>query len=226
MKNDLMEYSQRKTYKNRVDIGFDSLKEKWQSAKSCFTDDKLVINGHPVMESWEEEYMEVLANIATSNGGLVLEVGYGMGISAKNIQQSSIDKHIIIEANAEVFKRAQEFAMNSNCQVDVIFGFWEDITKNIANESLSGILFDTYPLVEEDLHRNHFSFFKEAHRMLKNNGILTYYSDEIQEFSALHLQYLHEAGFIKIKSELCRVNPPTDCKYWNSQTILAPIIVK
>ena len=56
-------------------------KELWDSAEANFSDnnDSLEIFGNPVMESWEEPYMEELANIATMNNGKVLEIGCGAG---------------------------------------------------------------------------------------------------------------------------------------------------
>jgi guanidinoacetate N-methyltransferase len=38
----------------------------------------LSIMNHSAMEAWEDDYMEALAEIATSNGGRVLEIGFGM----------------------------------------------------------------------------------------------------------------------------------------------------
>ena len=73
---------------------------------------------------------------------------------------------------------------------------------------------------------NHFSFFKHAHRILKSGGVLTYYSDEIDNFSDEHLGELKKAGFKKNSGLTCSVSPPSDCQYWRSDTILAPIIRK
>ncbi len=105
-------------------------------------------------------------------------------------------------------------------------GFWEDCIAEIPSESIDGILFDTYPLDAEEIHTNHFSFFSEAFRVLKPEGILTYYSDEIDHFSDEHLQKLRDAGFSDIDCKICSVSPPANCEYWNSNTILAPIITK
>ena len=40
---------------------------------------KLNIMDHPVVDDWDEPYMAKLASVATRNGGIVLEIGFGLG---------------------------------------------------------------------------------------------------------------------------------------------------
>jgi guanidinoacetate N-methyltransferase len=214
------------TFQERLKIGFNEVSKKWQSARADFTENKLTICGHPVMERWEDNYMRMLAEIATRNGGIILEVGYGLGISAFYIQNHQIKKHIIIEANQAVYEKAREFSEQSNYEIELILGFWENTIFKLKDESIDGILFDTYPLEIKEVHCNHFDFFNEAYRLLKPKGVLTYYSDEINNFSEQHVGFLKNAGFTDIQSKICRVSPPADCQYWRSNTILAPIIIK
>lgn len=213
------------TVRTRTEIGFDE-RDAWRDASATFTDHTLTIQGHPVMEDWEEGYMKRLAHICAAQGGTVLEVGFGMGISARHIQRHPIDRHIVIEANWDVFEQLVAFAKSAAHPVSPLFGFWEDTTALLPDASVSGILFDTYPLTEEEIHRNHFPFFKEAHRLLRPGGVLTYYSDEIDSFSPQHRALLEEAGFSDIQGETFPVTPPADCQYWKSATILAPIVRK
>ena len=178
------------------------------------------------MEAWEDSYMKKLAEVATSRHGVVLEVGFGMGISAGYVQNGDIEKHIIIEANKNVFDKAGNFLAQAKIPVELILGFWEDVIKKISEATIDGILFDTYPLSQEEIHKNHFYFFDEAYRILKPGGVFTYYSDEIDRFSPGHMAALQKAGFNKISSEICQVNPPANCQYWKSSTILVPIVNK
>ena len=215
------------TEKNRVKIGFRA-KQVWKTAPAVFTKHFLKILGHPVMEDWEIPYMKRLAHIATMNGGTVLEVGFGMGISARFIQQADIKRHIIIDMNHQVADRARDFSLKAKHKVVVLEGLWEEVIDQIPDNSLDGILFDTYPLTKAEIHRNHFAFFRAAFRKLKKDGVLTYYSDEIKSFHPAHIKKLLHAGFkeANISSQVVKVIPPKDCEYWKSSTILAPIVKK
>ena len=37
---------------------------------------------------------------------------------------------------------------------------------------------------------------------------------------------IYSAGFSKIQSRICKINPPASCLYWNNKSILVPIIFK
>jgi guanidinoacetate N-methyltransferase len=218
------------TVLSRKKIGFPNRRELWNRAKAAFDDHTLRIAGHPVMEDWEADYMDMLADIASSQGGLVLELGFGMGISARAIQKRKIKAHYVIECHPDVAKKCVEDFREEigTGRLHLLTGFWQDITPLLADKSFDGILFDTYPLSEEEIHSNHFWFFKEASRLLKPNGVLTYYSDEATNYSQMHLDKLIEAGFKRddIQSKICRVNPPPDCEYWQDNTLMAPVIRK
>jgi len=200
-------------------------KSKWKTENIVMTENKLEIFGHPVMESWEEPYMKKLAEIATSKNGKILEVGFGLGISAKHIQQNIISEHHIIEANNFVYEKLLIFAENANHRVFSYLGFWEDIVKNMQDESFDGILFDTYPIVESELHTARFDFFNQAYRLLKKGGVFTHYSGEI-EFTTEYISNLKNAGFTDFSGELITITPSSNCLYWDEKQILAPKIIK
>lgn len=217
-----------KKYKETEDKEINFKKEDWKAAPATFTDHDLKIFGCAVMEDWETPYMEDLAKVACLKGGTILELGFGMAISAGFIQKENIKKHIIIEANKKVADKAREFAKKAKHKVEVLEGFWEDVIGKVPDESVDGILFDTYPLTDKELYQNHFNFFPFAFRKLKKGGIFTYYSDEVKTFGRVHLQVLEKAGFKKenINSRVCRISPPKDCEYWKDDTMLTPIIKK
>ncbi len=188
---------------------------------------KKIVN--QIMQSWETSYMKHLAKIATSRGGDVLEVGFGMGISAGFIQQSKkIKTHTVIECHPLMIKSAKaKFADAIKAKRFILKeGFWEDVSKKMPAKSFDGIFFDSCPLDKEVEFFQFFPFFKEAARLLKDDGIFTYFSDEATTISKPHKDLLIKAGFKNIKFEVSKVKPPKTCTYWKHNTIVAPIVKK
>ncbi|MBU3964501.1 class I SAM-dependent methyltransferase [Patescibacteria group bacterium] len=214
--------SNKKEYNN-------SLRKSWIKQKAKFTKEELLIKNFQVMQSWEDNYMKLLAEISTQKGGHILELGFGLGISAGYIQKSKrIKSHTIIECHPDVINIATKKLKQEiiNGRVVLLNGFWETITPMLKDKLFDGILFDTSPLDKETHFFHFFPFFKEAYRLLKNGGIFTYFSDEAKELSKIHRKKLNSAGFKDINYKICPVNPPQNCRYWTENTIIAPVITK
>ncbi|MCP3959042.1 MAG: class I SAM-dependent methyltransferase [bacterium] len=211
-------------------------REQWGQAAARFddADASLKILGKPVMERWEEPFMGKLASIACSNGGRVLEVGFGLGISASFVQRHPIDEHVIIEANAEVFERLLEFQRAAKVDVSPHRGLWEDVVDDLPSGGFDGILYDTYPLAEDDLHVHQFRFVERALGLLKPGGVMTYcnltswgnlkgrYPDDEELFEATQRPHLEQQGWSEIGFEIFRIDPPEDCEYYAFPTVIAP----
>lgn len=204
--------------------------EYWGNAPAVYDDHTLKIAGRDVMEDWEQGYMDRLAAVASSGGGAVLELGFGMGISARAIQSHGVESHTVIECHPDVLQRCiadfrNEIAAN---RLHVYSGFWQNVTPTLADGTFDGILFDTYPLHDKEYIGPHKFFFEEAHRLLKVGGVLTYYSDEATAIEDDHLERLVTAGFKEedVAVELCPVSPPEGCEYWHEDTIVVPVVRK
>lgn len=219
-----------KTTAARISAGFPPEPYLWNVSPAEYDRHKLRIAGQPVMEDWEASYMAALARVATAQGGHVLELGYGLGLSARAIQAASIERHVVIECHPDVLSRCLADCRDeiARGRLHLLSGFWQDVAPLLGSETFDGILFDTYPLSAAELHRNHFAFFPEAYRLLRPGGVLTYYSDEAEGFSPEHLAALRAAGFGEddIGGEVCAVSPPEDCDYWCAPTLLVPIVSK
>jgi len=201
--------------------------EIWKKAEIDINDDYLKILGHPVMESWETPYMHKLAEIASSNGGRVLEVGFGMSISARAIASHPINEHHIIEANEQVQERADKFAAVPKPHQTVVHrGFSWDVAPNLEAHSFDGILYDTYPLSAGAVNKHQQGFFEDAAKLLKPGGIFTYFCNEPEAISEEEEEMLRGLGFISVNSVKFAVETPDDCQYWRAKTIVAPICIR
>jgi len=98
-----------------------------------------------VMHEWEHPLMKAKADWVCQNGGNILELGFGMGISASYIQEHKINSHTICENNPEVLERLREWAKDKP-NVIVLEGDWYDNVPQMHR--YDGILMDTY----NDMH--------------------------------------------------------------------------
>ncbi|HST49831.1 class I SAM-dependent methyltransferase [Jatrophihabitans sp.] len=205
-------------------------KDRWGNLPVSYDEHNLKISQYHVMADWERPYMERLAEIATSRGGTVLEVGYGMGIAASALQARNVDLHLVIECHPDVIARcvsAHRTALASG-SMHLLTGYWQDVTPLLAAASIDGILFDTFPVSAQEWVGTHMFFFEEAYRLLKPGGVLTYFSSEPTTLGEPHLERLEQAGFERgnISFEVCPVQQSEDSKYWDASSIVAPIVVK
>lgn len=163
----------------------------------------LEIGGEPVMDEFEKGYIQLLGANAAKYGGAVVEVGFGMGISAQAIQQELLKHqekgedvvHIVIEYNHEVAEKAREWGKRQNVPVIVLEGDWKDEIKKIPDGILTGALADPYPLDSSEKHEDAARTATEVHKKLRPGGVMTYYSDSQYCLSEGHSQIAQDAGF-------------------------------
>ena len=209
-------------------------RSQWATASADLTQDSLKIFGNPVMKRWETPFMEQLAKVATEKGGRILEVGFGLGISATAVQSHSIEEHHIVEANEDVYQSLLQFAKTSNKPVIGYLGTWETVISQFSDNFFDGILYDTYPLSDKEQHVHHFNFLREAKRILKPDGIMTYcnltswgrlmtnYNSVSEMVSTTQVPSIEECGFLTPSWDVFNVHPDLSCQYYQHNQ--APVI--
>lgn len=99
-------------------------------------------SGYQTMMEWERPYMKAIIDRLAPTGD-VLEVGFGMGYSADEIQKHNISSHTIIEGDPNVLKKLKKWARKQKHKVIIIEGMWQDKLNSLGK--FDSIFFDDAP---------------------------------------------------------------------------------
>jgi spermidine synthase len=194
----------------------------WQSQPLTFTEQGLEVGHFQVMQYWEAPIMQQLAAFATRRRGRVLEVGFGLGISADFAISLGCTEYVIVEAHPLIAATAREWAARQTTTVTVVDGFWQDRIHQLG--AFDGIIFDTFPLHEGEQSKNHFPFIPVARTLLSPGGFFTYYSDETRDFRSEHLRLIFENfNCVELACVDNLVVPPS-CRYWKDDHMVIPCL--
>ena len=126
-------------------------------------------NEHQVMMEWEKPYMEACINKLQPKGN-VLEVGFGMGYSATQIQKFKPKSYTIIECDQTVLKKCKEWAKNYD-NVTIIESTWQEAVATKKLKVYDEIFFDDQPLQANE------GMAQESSRMKLFMQLLTEYKN-------------------------------------------------
>ena len=130
-----------------------------------------------IMMDWEHPIMSASAAYITENGGDILEIGFGMGISAGYIQSHSISSHTIIEPHPQMVEKAVEWS-NGKSNVTIISQSWADVTGSLG--TYDGIFYDTS---YDDKHNLFSSSLSELTKTGTKLSVFNSYSTKTNDYN-------------------------------------------
>lgn len=156
------------------------------------------LSDEEIMEDWQLPLMEAMATIAARAGGDVLEIGFGRGVSAGLMQRLGVRSHTIVECNPHVLDRFERWRETlPDRDIRVVPGLWQDVIGALGE--FDAVFFHTYALDEDEaieLLSNSVTlaagFFPTAAAHLRQGGVFTYLSNEIDSLSRAHQRLLFE----------------------------------
>jgi spermidine synthase len=156
----------------------------FKNHKLKFYENKIldIETGFEVMMSWEKNLMKEHAKIACHNQGDVLEIGFGMGISATEIQKLKPKSHTIVEPHPQILEKLYEWAKEKE-NVIIVEGEW--LKKIHQLKKYDGILFD--PHLDDDCMK----ILDHSSNLIKPNGKITFWNylskpENIYNFNATY----------------------------------------
>ena len=120
-----------------------------------------------VMMDWEDPLMSASAAYICEEGGDILEIGFGMGISATYIQSHTINSHTIIENHPDMIPKAQAWAADKS-NVTIVEGSWFDVKDTLS--TYDGLFMDTFG--DQDMDK----FSSSLSSLMKVGGKATWWN--------------------------------------------------
>lgn len=157
-----------------------------------------------VAMSWEDDPMREHANYVCTNGGDILEIGFGMGTSAEHIQANNPNSHIIIENHPDIIAKALEWAADKP-NVTVVQKSWYDALPELA--TYDGVFYYAY------CDENTFRFEEALPGLVKPGGLATWWNIKDSAESIFN--------FDGITYQEITVTPPEN-SYFNSSVYYLP----
>ncbi len=104
-----------------------------------------------VMMEWEDDYMKACVNeLKIGRNDNVLEIGFGMGLSATAIQEKSPKSHTIIECDEDIIQQIEKWKRKIKTDnVVVIENTWQNVLlekKELSSNQYDCVFFDDFPL--------------------------------------------------------------------------------
>ena len=109
------------------------------------------------------DYENAVADFITYKDAVILEIGYGMGLSASQIHANNPAKHVIIENYKEVYDNAVKWAEDKD-NVEVIFGDYKEVIKTL-NYKFDGI----YHSADKEMRGYLFNFKNDIKDLCNEN---------------------------------------------------------
>ena len=101
---------------------------------------------HQVMMEWEKPYMKACIDQLQPKGH-VLEIGFGMGYSATQIQSYKPKSHTIVECHPVAIEKAKKWAEQYQ-NITIVENTWQEALLGLGE--FDEIFFDDYPILTED----------------------------------------------------------------------------
>jgi predicted O-methyltransferase YrrM len=184
---------------------------------------------HQIMMEWEKPYMEKSIEILNPFGK-VLEIGFGMGYSARKICSfKNVSEYYVIECSPAVWEVFDKFKEEQNkvrndLVIKLIKGRWQDMLSTI--DIYDCIYFDDYILDEDPLaHLNSYTRFNTfLYNVLKSH---TKKGSRISCYSgSKNYEIFNTVNCISINVTEYPIEIPKNCNYARGDKMYIPIFTK
>jgi hypothetical protein len=186
---------------------------------------------HQIMMEWEKPYMEKSIELLNPFGK-VLEIGFGLGYSARKICSfKNVKEYSVIECMPIVWEKFEEFKTEQqiarpDLKINLIKGRWEDVLQ--TTETFDSIYFDDYVLNSDmDVGSRRITHNRGSHFLQKVLQNHTRIGSRISFYSTTNIIEMYKnISCIHVECSEHKIEIPSDCKYAKGDKMYIPIITK
>ena len=186
---------------------------------------------HQIMMEWEKPYMEKSIELLNPFGK-VLEIGFGLGYSARKICSfKNVKEYSVIECMPIVWEKFEEFKTEQqiarpDLKINLIKGRWEDVLQ--TTETFDSIYFDDYVLNSDmDIGSRRMVHDRLSHFLQKVLQKHTRIGSRISFYSTVNIIEMYKnISCIHVECSEYKIEIPSDCKYAKGDKMYIPVITK
>lgn len=146
----------------------DPQRKDYLATEAVYTGDSLRIGDDYVMHEWERPLIRRLVeDLKLTPDDRLLEIGFGMGISASILQEFGPVSHTIIEPHPQVLAQAERWKC-SRTNIELHLGYWQQLEP--ATQRYSAIFFDPFADDMAAVDDENLRFLKFAAQSLLTEG--------------------------------------------------------
>jgi len=153
----------------------EQFKQEYLNGQVFMTGTLQRVNGIVVMDSAEEKYIkkgvEKLYNKFSPSS--VLELGFGLGLTADKFQELGIDRHVIVEAHPIIYQQALEWKEKyPDSDIEIIQAFSQEFETeekfDLVYDDRSDFFYKTPPQDYIEYNQEMFKWIKEGGKLAGN----------------------------------------------------------
>ena len=120
----------------------DPQRKDYLATEAVYTGDSLRIGDEYVMHEWERPLIRrMVEDLKLTPDDRLLEIGFGMGISASILQEFGPASHTIVEPHPQVLVQAERWK-GSRTNIQLHLGYWQQLDPGA--QRYSAIFFDPF----------------------------------------------------------------------------------
>lgn len=146
----------------------DPQRKDYLATEAVYTGDSLRIGNEYVMHEWERPLIRrMVEDLKLTPDDRLLEIGFGMGISASILQEFGPASHTIVEPHPQVLLQAERWeGVRKNIQLHP--GYWQQL--DTSSQRYSAIFFDPFADEMAAVDNENLRFLKFAAQSLLDDG--------------------------------------------------------